>query len=84
MTTTDRLPATRGDGIAVYLGDSREVLAALSPDSVDCCVTSPPYWVCRYIACVISSRDSAYSCRRPPSRLMPPHNRNLPGLTLDR
>ena len=44
MTTTDRLAAHQGDGITIYLGDSREALAALPPDSVDCCVTSPPYW----------------------------------------
>ncbi len=28
----------------LHLGDVRDVLAALEPGSVDCCVTSPPYW----------------------------------------
>jgi DNA modification methylase len=28
----------------LYLGDVRDVLGALSSASVDCCVTSPPYW----------------------------------------
>ena len=28
----------------LYVGDVREVLAALPDGSVDCCVTSPPYW----------------------------------------
>ena len=44
MTASDRLPAHQGDGVTVYLGDAREVLAALPPGSVDCCITSPPYW----------------------------------------
>ena len=44
MTATDRLPAHRGDGVTVYHGDAREVLAGLPPVSVDCCITSPPYW----------------------------------------
>ena len=44
MTVSDRLPACRGDGITVYLGDAREGLAALPPASVDCCITSPSYW----------------------------------------
>ncbi len=28
----------------LYVGDVREVLATLPAGSVDCCVTSPPYW----------------------------------------
>ena len=33
------------DGVArVYLGDAREVLRDLPDESVQCCVTSPPYW----------------------------------------
>lgn len=31
-------------GITIYHGDCREVLASLEPESVQCCVTSPPYW----------------------------------------
>lgn len=30
--------------VQILLGDVREQLAALPADSVDCCVTSPPYW----------------------------------------
>lgn len=31
-------------GIRVITGDSRSVLSSLAPTSVQCCVTSPPYW----------------------------------------
>lgn len=30
--------------VRILIGDVRDQLATLSPDSVDCCVTSPPYW----------------------------------------
>lgn len=30
--------------VMLWLGDVREQLAAMAPDSVDCVVTSPPYW----------------------------------------
>lgn len=30
--------------VALHVGDVREQLAAMAPDSVDCVVTSPPYW----------------------------------------
>ncbi|MEW6121630.1 MAG: site-specific DNA-methyltransferase [Pseudomonadota bacterium] len=30
--------------VALWLGDVRAMLAAMEPDSVDCVVTSPPYW----------------------------------------
>ncbi|AMM84135.1 site-specific DNA-methyltransferase [Martelella sp. AD-3] len=34
-----------GDGRAtILIGDCRDVLAEMEPDSVDCVVTSPPYW----------------------------------------
>ena len=39
-----RLPAYQEDGVTVYLGDAREVMADLPAESVDCVVTSPPYW----------------------------------------
>ena len=35
------------DGINLYHGDSSRVLPQLEPDSVDCVVTSPPYWQLR-------------------------------------
>jgi DNA modification methylase len=28
----------------IYTGDAQEVLRTLPDDSVDCCITSPPYW----------------------------------------
>jgi len=31
-------------GVSIYIGDCREVLALLPAESVQCCVTSPPYW----------------------------------------
>ncbi|MFG1465238.1 site-specific DNA-methyltransferase [Xanthobacter sp. DSM 24535] len=33
-----------GGRVALWRGDVREMLAAMEPDSVDCVVTSPPYW----------------------------------------
>ncbi|MFG1370712.1 site-specific DNA-methyltransferase [Xanthobacter oligotrophicus] len=30
--------------VTLWLGDVRAMLAAMEPDSVDCVVTSPPYW----------------------------------------
>jgi DNA modification methylase len=32
------------NNITLYVGDSRAVLAELPDQSVNCCVTSPPYW----------------------------------------
>ena len=32
------------DGVTIYNGDCRTVLASLPSESVNCCVTSPPYW----------------------------------------
>jgi DNA modification methylase len=37
-------PFYADDWLTVYGGDCREVLASLPSDSVDCVVTSPPYW----------------------------------------
>ncbi|MFI5284411.1 MAG: DNA-methyltransferase, partial [Candidatus Dormibacterales bacterium] len=39
-----RLPAYLDGAVTAYLGDVRQVLAQLPEASVDCCVTSPPYW----------------------------------------
>ncbi len=33
-----------GGRVTLHLGDVRDRLAAMEPDSVDCVVTSPPYW----------------------------------------
>lgn len=35
------------DGVQVICGDALEVLRELPPASIDCCVTSPPYWTQR-------------------------------------
>jgi DNA modification methylase len=37
-------PFYSDDWLTLYGGDCREVLASLPADSVDCVVTSPPYW----------------------------------------
>ena len=37
-------PHYADDWLTVYGGDVREVLPTLAADSVDCIVTSPPYW----------------------------------------
>ena len=37
----------RADSAALLLGDAREVLAAMPDASVDCVVTSPPFWQLR-------------------------------------
>lgn len=42
-----RVPAFRDGPVTVYLGDVRDVLRDLPPASIDCCVTSPPYWALR-------------------------------------
>ena len=40
----NRLAAYRDDSVTVHVGDVRKVLRELPAASVDCCVTSPPYW----------------------------------------
>jgi DNA modification methylase len=42
--TIARIPAFSDESVSVYLGDVRSVLGDLPAASVDCCVTSPPYW----------------------------------------
>lgn len=37
-------PAYQHGGVVIYQGDARMILAELSDESVNCCVTSPPYW----------------------------------------
>ena len=39
-----RAPTVDIDGQRIYVGDVRETLRELPDGSVDCCVTSPPYW----------------------------------------
>jgi DNA modification methylase len=38
------IPYVADPDFTLYLGDVRDVLAQLPAESVDCCVTSPPYW----------------------------------------
>ena len=33
-----------GDRLTLYHGDCRKVMEELAPGSVQCCITSPPYW----------------------------------------
>ena len=37
-------PALQGENYTVFLGDCRDVLSQMPSQSVNCCVTSPPYW----------------------------------------
>jgi DNA modification methylase len=60
---TDRLPAHQDAGATVYLGDAREVLADLPAGSVDCCVTSPPYWGIRDFGVPHTVWDGDPGCR---------------------
>ena len=39
-----RNPFWRDAASAPYVGDARDVLAAMPDGSADCIVTSPPYW----------------------------------------
>lgn len=40
---TKQTPLGAG-GVSVLVGDSRKLLSTLPSESVNCCVTSPPYW----------------------------------------
>jgi DNA modification methylase len=44
VTEVDRAAAYGDANVTVHLGDAREVLLTLPAASIDCCVTSPPYW----------------------------------------
>ena len=35
----------------IYCGDSLDVLKGMADESVDCCITSPPYWGLRDYGC---------------------------------
>src|SRR5690242_13479734 len=37
-------PFVSDPDFTLYVGDALEVLRVLADDTVDCCVTSPPYW----------------------------------------
>lgn len=38
------IPVLDRDGVTLYQGDCRTIMAELEPESIDCVVTSPPYW----------------------------------------
>jgi DNA modification methylase len=40
----DQVTSYQDDWLTVYLGDCREVMAGMEPESVHTVVTSPPYW----------------------------------------
>ena len=45
MTAGDpRQETPASDTVSILVGDSRQVLARMAPGTVQCCVTSPPYW----------------------------------------
>jgi DNA modification methylase len=41
---TDRAPPEIIGNCTIHLGDCREVLLSLPSNSINCCVTSPPYF----------------------------------------
>jgi DNA modification methylase len=43
-STAGRMPAARGPTLTVLCGDAVERLKSMGGESVQCCVTSPPYW----------------------------------------
>ena len=64
----DRLPAYQEDGVTVYLGDAREVMTNLPAESVDCVVTSPPYWGLRDFGVPPTAWGGDPACRTHPAR----------------
>ena len=44
-------PYYEADGICLFLGDCREVMASLPAESVSCIMTSPPFWGLRSYPC---------------------------------
>ena len=45
MTIRDPTQATlAGDTVRILVRDSRQVLGQIAPGTIQCCVTSPPYW----------------------------------------
>ena len=50
------------DGLALYRGDCRDVMAQMEPESVSCCVTSPPFWGLRSYACPPSVWGGEHGC----------------------
>ncbi|HEY8778170.1 MAG TPA: site-specific DNA-methyltransferase [Solirubrobacterales bacterium] len=60
---TSRLSPAFADGsVTVYHGDVREVLRLLPAASIDCCVTSPPYWGLRDYGLPPSTWGGDFGC----------------------
>lgn len=38
-------------GVTIHVGDCLEIMREMDPESVNCCVTSPPYWGLRDYGC---------------------------------
>jgi DNA modification methylase len=58
--------------LTVYLGDCREVMAEMEPESVHCVVTSPPYWGLRdYGTAAWDGGDEACDHLGPPAKPSP-------------
>ena len=55
-------PYYERDGVSLYHGDCRDVLATLPAESVSCCVTSPPFWGLRKYDCPPSIWGGDPSC----------------------
>ncbi len=72
-----RLPAYQEDGVTVYLGDAREVTADLPAESVDCVVTSPPYWGLRDFGVPPTVWGGDPECRHRWSRLQRGRRKDL-------
>lgn len=51
--TLDSLPVPyfQDDSVTLYQGNCADVLRQMPPESVQCCVTSPPYWGLRDYGC---------------------------------
>ncbi|GAA4515107.1 MULTISPECIES: hypothetical protein [Nonomuraea] len=49
--------------MAIYQGDARQVLAEMPAGSVDCIVTSPPYWACATTAAHIGPLMQVWSSK---------------------
>jgi DNA modification methylase len=61
-------PWTGVGGFSLWVGDCREVMAELPPVSVDCCVTSPPYWNLRRYD--VPAGDSQLGLERTPQEFV--------------
>ena len=72
-----RLPAYQEGGVTIYLGDAREVMVDLPAESVDCVVTSPPYWGLRDFGVPATVWGGDPACRHRWSRLQRGRRKDL-------